>query len=84
VQRRELWAWAGFDFANSGYTTVVITAFFSAYFVGVVAGDAGCHSCHSTRSCTERCPKQIDPSGAIAGLKRTLFWESQFGGTRHG
>ena len=38
VQRRELWAWAGFDFANSGYTTVVITAIFSAYFVGVVAG----------------------------------------------
>jgi UMF1 family MFS transporter len=40
VRRRELWAWAGFDFANSGYTTVVITAIFSAYFVGVVAGDA--------------------------------------------
>ena len=27
-----------FDFANSGYTTVVITAVFNAYFVGVVAG----------------------------------------------
>ncbi len=40
-----------------------------------VAGDAGCHSCHSTQSCTERCPKQIDPSGAIAGLKRSLFWD---------
>lgn len=40
VQRRELWAWAGFDFANSGYTTVVITAIFSAYFVGVVAANA--------------------------------------------
>jgi len=40
VRRRELWAWSGFDFANSGYTTVVITAIFSAYFVGVVAGDA--------------------------------------------
>jgi len=39
-----------------------------------VAGDAGCHACHSTQSCTERCPKGIDPSGAIAGLKRTLFW----------
>lgn len=25
VSRRELWAWAMFDFANSGYTTVVIT-----------------------------------------------------------
>jgi UMF1 family MFS transporter len=28
-----------YDFANSGYTTVVITAVFSAYFVGVVAGN---------------------------------------------
>ncbi|MEZ5441031.1 MAG: MFS transporter [Lysobacterales bacterium] len=37
VERRELWAWALFDFANSGYTTVVITAIFNAYFVGVVA-----------------------------------------------
>lgn len=40
VRRRELWAWAGFDFANSGYTTVVITAIFNAYFVGVVAAGA--------------------------------------------
>ncbi len=40
VRRREVWAWAMYDFANSGYTTVVITAVFSAYFVGVVAGDA--------------------------------------------
>ena len=29
-----------FDFANSGYTTVVITAVFNAYFVAVVAGKA--------------------------------------------
>ena len=40
VRRRELWAWAMFDFANSGYTTVVITAVFSAYFVAGVAGGA--------------------------------------------
>ena len=40
VRKRELWAWAMYDFANSGYTTVVITAVFSAYFVGVVAGNA--------------------------------------------
>jgi UMF1 family MFS transporter len=37
VRRREVWAWAMYDFANSGYTTVVITAIFNAYFVGVVA-----------------------------------------------
>ncbi|MGA7178099.1 MAG: MFS transporter [Thiobacillaceae bacterium] len=29
-----------FDFANSGYTTLVITAIFNAYFVSVVAGNA--------------------------------------------
>jgi len=40
VRRREVWAWAMFDFANSGYTTVVITAIFNAYFVSVVAGNA--------------------------------------------
>jgi len=38
VRPREVWAWAMYDFANSGYTTVVITAVFNAYFVGVVAG----------------------------------------------
>jgi len=40
VQRREVWAWAMYDFANSGYTTVVLTAVFNAYFVGVVAANA--------------------------------------------
>lgn len=40
VRPREVWAWAMFDFANSGYTTVVITAVFNAYFVSVVAGNA--------------------------------------------
>jgi len=37
VRPREVVAWAGYDFANSGYTTVVLTAVFNAYFVGVVA-----------------------------------------------
>jgi MFS transporter, UMF1 family len=40
VPRREVFAWAMYDFANSGYTTVVLTAVFNAYFVGVVAQDA--------------------------------------------
>ena len=40
VTKREVWAWAMYDFANSGYTTVVITAVFGAYFVAVVAGNA--------------------------------------------
>ncbi|HEX9398324.1 MAG TPA: MFS transporter [Burkholderiales bacterium] len=40
VKFREVWAWSMYDFANSAYTTVVITAVFGAYFVGVVAGNA--------------------------------------------
>ena len=37
-----------------------------------VAGDAGCHACHTQGSCTERCPKQIAPTLGIAGLKRRV------------
>jgi len=37
-----------------------------------VSGDAGCHACHSHVSCTERCPKQLSPTAAIAGLKREV------------
>ena len=40
VRMREVWAWSMYDFANSAYTTVVITAVFGAYFVGAVAGNA--------------------------------------------
>ena len=40
VRKREVFGWAMYDFANSGYTTVVLTAVFNSYFVGVVAGDA--------------------------------------------
>ena len=38
---REVFGWAMYDFANSGYTTVVLTAVFNVYFIGVVAGGAG-------------------------------------------
>jgi fumarate reductase iron-sulfur subunit len=37
-----------------------------------VAGEAGCHACHSHVSCTERCPKHLSPTAAIAGLKREV------------
>lgn len=40
VRGREVLAWSAYDFANSGYTTVVLTAVFNAYFVGVVAAGA--------------------------------------------
>lgn len=37
VKKREVFGWATYDFANSGYTTVVLTAVYNAYFVGVIA-----------------------------------------------
>jgi UMF1 family MFS transporter len=40
VRKREVFGWAMYDFANSGYTTVVMTAVFNAYFIGVVANNA--------------------------------------------
>ncbi len=40
VKKREVWAWAMYDFANSAYTTTVVTAIFNAYFVAVIAGGA--------------------------------------------
>ncbi len=40
VRKREVFGWAMYDFANSGYTTVVMTAVFNAYFVGVIAANA--------------------------------------------
>jgi len=39
--RGEKLAWSMYDFANSGYTTVVLTTIFNAYFVGVIAVGAG-------------------------------------------
>ena len=35
-----------------------------------IAGDAGCHACHTQGSCTTWCPKHLSPTAAIAGLKR--------------
>lgn len=43
---KELISWAFYEFANSGFSCVVITAIFNAYFVGVIAAskDPGDHS----------------------------------------
>jgi UMF1 family MFS transporter len=38
---REQFAWAMYDVANSGYTTVVLTTIFNAYFVAGIAGGLG-------------------------------------------
>jgi fumarate reductase iron-sulfur subunit len=41
--------------------------------LAAVAGDAGCHSCHTLMSCTELCPKKLSPTRSIAGLKRATL-----------
>ena len=41
--------------------------------LAAVAGDAGCHACHTHMSCSERCPKRISPTAGIAGLKRRVL-----------
>lgn len=38
VQRREIFGWCCYDFANSAYTTIVITVVFPVYFSSVVCG----------------------------------------------
>ena len=38
-----------------------------------LAADDGCHLCHSQAGCTAHCPKGLDPSASIAGLKSALF-----------
>lgn len=40
ASRGAQWSWATFDFANSGFTTVVSTFVFSAYFAQAIAPDA--------------------------------------------
>jgi len=35
-----------------------------------IAGDGGCHSCHTHQSCQQLCPQSLNPTAAIAGLKR--------------
>jgi len=39
MNRKQVGAWALFDFANSAYPAVITTAVFSAYFAGTVVGD---------------------------------------------
>lgn len=48
--------------------------------LAAVAGDAGCHACHTHVSCSERCPKNIAPTASIAGLKRAVALAAWTGG----
>ena len=38
--------------------------------LAAVAADGGCHACHSHQSCQQHCPKALNPTASIAGLKR--------------
>jgi fumarate reductase iron-sulfur subunit len=57
---------------NRAWTLVADSRDSNAQRLQVVAGDAGCHACHTHTSCTERCPKHISPTAGIAGLKRAV------------
>jgi len=48
--------------------------------LAAVAGDAGCHACHSQQSCREHCPKSLNPTASIAGLKRAALRAALKGG----
>jgi len=41
VTAKEVWAWCMYDFANSSFTTLIVTVAYSVYFVQVVAGHLG-------------------------------------------
>jgi MFS transporter, UMF1 family len=41
VSKKELWAWCLYDFANSSFTTLIVTVAYSVYFVQVVARPFG-------------------------------------------
>ena len=48
--------------------------------VRAVAGDAGCHNCHSHQSCANYCPVALNPTRSIAGLKRattSALWRGE-------
>ena len=38
--------------------------------LAAVAAAGGCHLCHSHQSCQEHCPQALNPTAAIAALKR--------------
>ena len=37
--KRSVWGWALYDFANSAYTTLIVTFIFSEFFTRVIAAD---------------------------------------------
>jgi len=54
-------AWAAWNDVRDGDRTGVLKA---------ISASGGCHNCHSHQSCAEHCPVELNPTVAIAGLKR--------------
>ena len=46
-----------------------------------VSHSNGCQACHTHMSCTQFCPKAIEPTYAIAGLKRAVLRRALRGGS---
>jgi succinate dehydrogenase iron-sulfur subunit len=44
-----------------------------ARLLALADGEQGVWRCHSAFECTEACPQNVDPAGAIMGLRRTLI-----------
>ena len=40
--------------------------------LNAIASDGGCQNCHSQQGCSSWCPNELNPTAAIAGLKRQL------------
>lgn len=40
IDKRSVWAWAFYDFANSPFATTIISVIFNVYFAGVVAANS--------------------------------------------
>ena len=74
--RRSLWSWALYDFANSAFTTIVITFIFAIYFADTLACTAQWTGCLSDEeqaklSLSER---MNDPRGqALWGYSQTFI-----------
>jgi fumarate reductase iron-sulfur subunit len=47
-----------------------------------VAQNGGCHACHTHQSCEQHCPKGLNPTASIAGLKRRTLQDFIRGGLR--
>lgn len=69
VQRRALWGWSLYDFANSSFTTLVVTFIYSSYFTRAIAADVVTGTMYWSRAVviSSICVALLSPAlGAIA------------------